>query len=405
MRESDFSANAPGRLEPTTFRETFWKDGVRESKDVPGLGFVPDPLPPAGLTRTQVLDATYEVLVAAERELSRLGGVADQDHLPNPYLLIGPLVQREARLSSAIENTFASAEQIALFDVDPSAVEGDRDDVREVHNYVRALHHALSVTRLPLCTRLITDLHAILLDGVSRPGVRPGKFRTEQNAIGKSNSFADARFVPPPPRFLDELLRDFELYANTKDDGLPRLVRFAILHYQFETIHPFADGNGRLGRLLIPMQVCQTGQLAQPYLYISGYFEKHRDQYCDLLYRVSTQGEWLAWISFFLEAVATQADDAYQRSKKLIALQRRYRNEIASKRRSNVDAAILEHLFASPSITIGKASEIAGVTQPAAGAAIRHLEDSGVLVEVTGREKSRVYVAREIIDIINSDTP
>lgn len=404
MRPSEFSDQAPGRLEPTTFRESSWKDGVRESKDIPGVGFVPDPLPPKGVSRREVLDATYEVLIAAERELSKLGGVADHADLPNPYLLIGPLAQREARLSSAIENTFASAEQIALFDADPSAVRDDRNEVREVHNYVRALHHALT-SNLPVCSRLLKQLHAILLEGVIRPGVRPGEFRTEQNAIGKSNSFEDARFVPPPPRFLDECLKNFEDYANRTDDGLPRLVRFAILHYQFETIHPFADGNGRLGRVLIPMQLCQTGQISQPYLYISGYLERRREEYCDLLYRVSTRGEWLAWINFFLDGVATQAIDAYKRCGRLIALRRRYRDEVASVRRTNVDLALIEHLFGSPSITISKAAEIAGVTQQAAGTAIRHLEESGVLVEITGREKSRVYVAREILDVVKSDNP
>lgn len=403
MQANDFSDPFPGRLEPTTFREARWKDGVRYSIDVPGMGFVPDPLPVSSLDRREVLDATYERLVAAERELSRLGGIAD-DQLPNPDLLINPFAQREARLSSAIENTFASAEQIALFDADPTAVDADRDEVREVHNYLRALRHALG-SNLPICERLIKDLHRILLDGVNRPGVRPGELRTEQNAIGKSASFADAKFVPPPPRFLQDCLKNFFDYANTADDPLPRLVRFAILHYQFETIHPFADGNGRLGRLLIPMQVCQTGQLAQPLFYISGYFEKHREDYCEHLYRVSTLGAWIPWINFFLEAVATQANDASARARKLILLRDRYLREIATLRRSNSDAKLIDHLFTRPAITVKRAASVAQISTQAANAALRHLEESGVLVEITGRGKSRVYVAHEILDIINTDNP
>ncbi len=396
MRPEDFASESPGRLEPTEFDERAGSGpgGVRR---VRGVGFVPDSLPPKSLRRDELLDALYDPLMTAERSLSLLEGCGR--NLKNPHLLIGPFVRREARLSSAIENTFASAEQLALFEFDPSTVD-NRDEVREVYNYVRALEHGLR-SKLPVCIRLIQEMHGILLDGIRRPNVRPGRFRDTQNAIGREGgSFADARYVPPPAAHMRDSMHQFEQYIH-EDDHLPRLVRFALIHYQFEAIHPFDDGNGRLGRLLIPLLLCEQGQLTKPLVYVSGYFEQHRQQYYDLLLRVSTHGDWLAWIHFFLEALHVQAEDAILRADRLNTLRESYYDALQTKRASATLMRIVDMLFERPSLTISEVADRVGINYSPASTAVGRLVERRILVEATGRRKNRVYVAPEILKVID----
>ncbi len=391
MQYADFqSSESPGRLEPTSFHERVGLESVAAR----GFGFVPDPLPP-DLNHGQMLVTIQDVLLSAERGLSRLDTVARD--LENPYLLIGPFVSREAKLSSAIENTFASAEQLALFDVVGQTVSsGSASDVREVRNYVSALHHGFR-SDLPICRRLILEMHQILLTDVRRDAGVPGRFRARQNAIGRPGErFGDARFVPPPPQFVDQCISDLETYINKQDD-LPRLVRFALCHYQFECIHPFDDGNGRLGRLLITLQLCKQAQLAAPLIYVSGYFEQNRQTYYDLMYEVSRAGRWMDWIRFFLTAIDVQAADAFERAKRLLALRAEYHARVREKRASALLPKVIDSLFEHPATTISKVSSLTGVTPPAAGRLVSKLVSKGILVEATGRQSHRAFVAPGIL--------
>ncbi|MBL0922372.1 MAG: Fic family protein [Phycisphaerales bacterium] len=363
------------------------------------MSFVPNPLPP-GLERTELLARLFDPLIAAERAIAQLEGSARQ--LKNPHILIGPFSRREAMLSSAIEDTHASAEQMALFEFEPDFVE-NRDEVQEVVNYVRALEVGLA-SDLPVCKRLIRDLHERLLRNVRRANARPGEFRRTQNAIGGgggSFSFAAAKFVPPPPQRLQESLDAFERYANTSD-GLPHLVRVALMHYQFEAIHPFDDGNGRVGRLLIGLMLCHPEHLSKPLVYVSAYFEKHRDRYYELLFEVSSRGGWYEWIEFFLQAVATQAVDAIGRAQRLADLREDMHRRVRKKRASALLPEIVDHLFVAPSVTARHVCELTGVQPNSAYSAIEKLVEANILVEGTGRRKGTVYYAPEILRAIDT---
>jgi len=399
MRTEDFAAGiASGRLERTVFKEKIYTGTAVTLRDVHGYGFVPNPLPP-NLDRGELLVQIQDGLLEAERSLSELAGIARD--LENPYLLIGPFVQREARLSSAIEDTYASAKQVMLFDLDPNSIEPEsRNDTREVSNYVKALHYGHK-SPLPLCRRLFLEMHKILLDGVHRDAGVPGEFRTTQNAIGKKDSrFENARFVPTPPNYVPECLDQLERYING-DCRLPRLVRFAITHYQFECIHPFDDGNGRLGRLLVALQLCKQAQLSSPLVYISGFFEQNRSDYYDKLLAVSTRNEWEEWISFFLTAIVTQARDAYNRAKLLLELRAKYQQLVQEKRASAVLPKIIDALFEHPVLTVNLVRKIGCVTAPSAGALISKLEKKGIIVEATGRKRKKVYIAPKIIELVD----
>jgi len=397
MDKSAFTKKSPGQLKPTTFTETKWRRDHWESEQTRGYGFVPDPLPPK-INPSELLVDLYGPIVDAERNLSLLEGTARR--LPNPHLLVGVFSRREAILSSAIEDTFASAEELALFDFDPSTVD-NRDPAREVSNYVKALEHGLN-SKLPICLRLIREMHALLLQGVNRQDVTPGEFRNTQNAIGpKGCAFKQARFVPPPPDFIPSCLDRLEQFINAQDTQLPRLVRFALIHYQFEAIHPFLDGNGRLGRLLVTLMICRQGQLTQPLVYVSGYFEQHREVYYDLLYRVSVEGVWTQWVQFFLVAVATQANDAVDRADRLLDLQADLHQRVRRKQSSALLPKLIDELFMSPAVTLAKAQRVLDCSTQTASNLIGRLVEHDILVEATGRRHGRVFVCRQILDLIN----
>jgi len=399
MHKDTFSDLSPGHLEPTSFIEHWITEEGLTAQRVKGWGFVPDPLPPA-IELPFLLSELFNEIVAAERSLSALD--ASGRRVENPHLLTGIFAQREAILSSQIENTFASATEIRLVDLAPSLLRDDkkRNEAREVRNYIRALNHGLA-SELPVSVRLIKQMHAVLLDGVSGQGVQPGAFRTTQNVIGdQARPFAEAKFVPPPPQYLQECLRDFEKYCHVADSKIPRLVRFALLHYQFETIHPFLDGNGRIGRLLITMMLCAQAQLSKPLVYVSGYFEKNRETYYQLLHEVSTHGRWHEWIAFFLRSISTQADDALQRTDRLIDLQTRFQQTVREKRASALLPALVDHLFTSPVITASEAAQACDCTPQNASQLINRLVEKQILVEVSGRASARIYEAPQITDLI-----
>ncbi|MEX1156881.1 MAG: Fic family protein [Chloroflexota bacterium] len=359
--------------------------------------YVPPPLPPS-------IDPRGELFVLngqAERALGLLGGIGMR--LPNPYVLIGPFVRREAVLSSRIEGTEASLSDLVAFEAAARPPAGP-SDVLEVSNYVRALNWGLSPEQtLPLSLRLMRELHRILMTGVRGHERTPGEFRTYQNHIGRPGSkIEDAIFVPPPPVQMRRAMEDFETYLHA-DTKLPDLVRLAIIHYQFEAIHPFGDGNGRVGRLLISLLLVKQRILPQPLLYLSAFFDRNRADYYSLLLSVSQTGSWEPWVEFFLTGVADQAEDAVKRGARLLELRDQYSAKLMTARGSAMPIKLLDELFSAVAITIPRAAEVLGVTRPAATKTIAKLEAAGIVREITGRQRYRLYVAEEIVRVVDTD--
>ena len=361
--------------------------------------FVPNPLPPQlDLERSHILR-----LSEAERAIGRLAGVATT--LPNPYLLIHPFIRREAVLSSRIEGTQASLSDLFFFEAAPSAP-ARATDVREVANYVKAMEAALSPDReLPLSLRLIREMHRILMTGVRESHLTPGEFRRSQNWIGPAGSrLSDAIIVPPPVHEMHAALDALEKYLHAESD-LPVLVRLAMIHYQFETIHPFLDGNGRIGRLLISLLLCEWKVLPSPLLYLSAFFERRRQDYYRLLLAVSQKGQWEPWVQFFLSGVEEQSLDAVRRAARLRALRDEYQTGLQRGRSSALLLKLVDGLFHHPAITVPGAAKQLKVTQRAASQNIGKLVLAGILIEATGRSRNRIFVANGVIRAIEEDLP
>lgn len=335
----------------------------------------------------------------AEAALGRLAGVGQL--LPNPHLLIRPYLLREAVASTMIEGTQASMAEI--FEIGAA---GDRPnaDVEEVLAYVDAMEWAVSETpRLPLGIRMLLETHRRLLSGVRGAERRPGEFRTTQNWIGRPGStLASASFVPPPPEALGEALADWERFANERPE-MPLLVQDALLHVQFETIHPFLDGNGRLGRLLLVLFLVERGRLPAPLLYLSAGIERERDRYYAALRTTRTSGNVDPWIELFLESVLSQSLDAVQRAEQIVALRERYRRvaaEIGSMNAMHVVDLVCEN----PVVTTKLIEARLGVARPTALRLLRQLESAGILDEgPQGARSQRRYVARELMDVVTAD--
>ncbi|MCE2654113.1 MAG: Fic family protein [Planctomycetaceae bacterium] len=353
--------------------------------------YVPAPLPPVFPWTGEIVTA----LSAADRALGQLAGVGR--NLPNPHLLIGPFKRREAVLSSRIEGTQASLSDLLLFEAAPVG-EPAVGDVLEVVNYVRALDYGLARQRiLPMSQRLLCEMHGRLLEGVRGQNQAIGEFRRSQNWIGPAGRPIDeAVFVPPPVNEMTGCLAAFEKFLHAKSE-LPTLVRLAAVHYQFEAIHPFYDGNGRIGRLLVTLLLCIEGVLPEPLLYLSAYLERHRQQYYERLLGVSQRGEWREWFVFFLRGVAESAMDAVERAAKLSALREDYRRRLVGRRASAHPLALADQLFAHPAISVPQAAKLLGVTQRAAQLNIDKLVAAKIVQEVTGRKRNRVFLATEIV--------
>jgi Fic family protein len=356
--------------------------------------FVPTPLEPELVLDLQLVNT----LSGADRALSELAGIART--LPNPQLLIRPFMRREAVLSSRIEGTQASLSDLLFFEA-ASSGEPEVPDVREVHNYVQSLEYGIDrLETLPLSLRLIREMHKHLMQGVRGETQTPGEFRTSQNWIGRPGcTLMEATFVPPPVVEMNGALDQLEKYLHA-DSIIPPLIRMALIHYHFEAIHPFLDGNGRIGRLLISLLLCANGLLPQPMLYLSAFFERHQDEYYKLLLGVSQRGEWLPWIRFFLEAVEVQSRDAIRRSDAVLSLWTSYRSKLQEARASALLLSLVDELFSFPAITTKIASRILNVTPRSAQLNIDKLVDAEILEEVTGRSRNRIYAAREIISTI-----
>lgn len=379
MHPSDFTEQSPGRLVEI---------------DSGKHAFLPAPLPP---------DLSWDLalvnsLSTADRALGRLAGMGTGELRGiNPHLLIRPFTRREAVLSSQIEGTYASMSELVLFE-ELETTERQAPDVREVFNYVRALEFGLqAIQERSLGVSLLREIHQLLMKDVRGGDRTPGSFRSIQVFLGKSRDIANARYVPPPALEVAPAMRDLESYLQTPG-ALPPLIRVALVHYQFETIHPFQDGNGRIGRLLITLMLCAEKLLPLPLLYLSAYFEKNRQAYYDRLRDVSLRGDWTGWITFFLEGVREQATDAVDRVGRLMELRSEYRKRFQTARSSSLLLKLIDELFNSPAITAKRAESVLGVTRRSAQETIEKLIADEILREVTGQRRNRVYLAPGIID-------
>lgn len=353
------------------------------------VAYFPRPIP----RRLELPGSTIRLLTDAEASLGRLAGVGQV--VPNPELLIRPYLLREALSSTRIEGTRATMAEV--FEVDAVGEQANAD-VEEVLNYVAALNWGLAeLEALPLSTRLIREIHARLMAGVRGRDRTPGEFRTSQNWIGAANSTIEtADFVPPPPEELAALMTDWERFANEEPE-MPLLIQDALLHVHFETIHPFLDGNGRLGRLLLVIFLIARGRLSAPLLYFSAYLERERLRYFEALHAVQATGDPVPWMALFLTAVDVEARDAVRRAARILELQTRYRDAAATMATAN-SLALVELLFEHPIVTTRLVEDRLGVSRPTALRLLRGLEGRGVLTEgEVGVRGQRRYVARELM--------
>ena len=335
-------------------------------------------------------------LSRADSALSELAGLGRL--LPNPRLLIAPYLRREAVLSSRIEGTRASLSDILMDEAQADIPHGDDADVREVRNYVTALEYGIKrLGSLPPSLRLVRELHAKLMKGVRGNAATAGEFRRSQNWIGPSGSTpVTANYVPPPPAEMQKALARWELFLHEREK-YPDLVQCALMHEHFEAIHPFMDGNGRVGRLLITLFLVERERLTQPLLYLSVYIEAHRDEYYRLLQRVRTHCDWSAWLRFFLTGIAETAGDSMKRAAALIDMREKYRWRLRN--RANAQT-LLDALFINPYITVAKAQKVLSVSNPTARQAVGVLQKEGLLKEVSGRKWGQLYVARPVLAAI-----
>ena len=354
--------------------------------------YVPDPLPPP-----LAWDAALAGQVsAADLAVGKLAG--EGRRLLNPHLLIRPFVRREAVLSSKIEGTQATLGELLAAEAGAS-VDQSPADLREVANYVAALEWGVKrLGTLPLSLRLVRELHEHLMRGVRGDSATPGEFRRSQNWIGPAGrALADATFVPPPPDRVMECLGAWELFLH--DESLPPLVHAALMHSQFEAIHPFLDGNGRVGRLLITLLLVARGVLPSPLLYLSAFFEATREEYYARLLGVTARGEWEEWLAYFLRGVATQADDALGRIRRIDELMGAWRNTLA-KAKSRVHDQVLDLFAENPYWTVRKLAGRLEVAFTTAQRAIEHLEAAKIVSQVGEARRNRVYCATALLAIL-----
>lgn len=362
--------------------------------------FVPDPLPPQ-----PPLDFSAGELVArkerADQALGRLDGITLM--LPDPALFLYQYVRKEALLSSQIEGTQSSLSDLLLFEAD-AAPGVPIDDVEEVSNYVGALNHGLRRLReddFPLSLRLIREMHALLLQGGRGATKQPGEFRKGQVWVGGPTP-ALAHFVPPPPEALPDALAALERFLHAPSTEIPPLVKAALAHVQFETIHPFSDGNGRLGRLLITLILCNEGVLREPSLYLSLYFKRRRADYYDRLNAVRVDGDWEGWLGFFLDGVAETAQQAVDTAQRLLALLARDRARIVTlgKRAGNV-GLVFEQFARRVVLTVPQVAPQLALSAPTIRTAVRALEELEIVNELTGQQRHRVFAYQKYLDILS----
>ena len=353
----------------------------------------PNPLPPA-------IEWTQPLAVALANASTLIGKLAGEGRrLPNPHVLIRPFVRREAVFSSRIEGTQSTLGELLAAEAG-AAVERSPDDLREVGNYVIALEYGIERRKtLPLSLRLVRELHEKLMTGVRGQHATPGEFRRSQNWIGRpGDTLAQASYVPPPPDSLGEHLSAWEKFLH--DRMLPPLVHAALAHYQFEAIHPFLDGNGRVGRLLITLELCERDVLPAPLLYLSAFFEATRADYYDGLRGISEKGDWLNWLQYFLNGVARQAEDAVSRAERINALLARWRDKLSGDADAKVAFRMLDMLGGNPFVTPRGSEKHLGLAYNTVMRAIGQLEKYKIIKEVSGAKRARAYCAQKLLDIL-----
>jgi Fic family protein len=359
--------------------------------------FLPAPLPP---DPPLAYDGELQTLLsAADRDIGRLDALAAL--LPNPDLFVAMYVRHEAVLSSQIEGTQSTLEDVLAFEADALRDDTPRD-VEEVVNYVRAMNHGLArLKELPLSLRLLREIHAELMRGVRGGDKSPGEFRTSQNWIGGTGStLRTATFIPPPAHEVMTCLGQLEVFLHEARERVPLLVRCALAHAQFETIHPFLDGNGRVGRLLVTLMLCEDGALSRPLLYLSLYLKAHRAEYYDRLTAIRTQGHWEAWTAFFLRGVSLTARAATRTAQAIVALRDEHR---ADMRRNAKALSLLDHLMLQPTVSIRRVATLLGCTHPTAAKLIGDLEARGWLRELTGYGRNRLWRYQPYVDLFHGD--
>ena len=359
---------------------------------------MPNPLPPEINYDRELI----RLLSEADRLLGELSGTGSL--LRNPYLLIAPYIRREAVASSRIEGTQASLSDLFFFEAAESE-EQKVPDVLEVRNYVKAMEYGLKRLKdLPISSRLISEIHGILMEGVRGEHLTPGEFRRSQNWIGSPGGLLnEATYVPPPVEEMHQALSDWEKYLHSNPEETT-LIQCALLHYQFEAIHPFLDGNGRIGRLLITFFLCERGYLTQPLLYLSAFFERFRHEYYSRLLDVSKKGEWWKWIEFFLRGVVSQSKDALSDAKKILGLHVEYQTKLEKTKKIPESAhRLIDEIFLNPVISISGLSKTWKLPFNSVKTGVLRLVKIGILKEMEGRKKNKLYIASELMNLLTAN--
>lgn len=359
--------------------------------------FIPNKLPPDPPLAIDL--PMLDLLSRADRALGRLDGASEI--LPNPQLFVAMYVRKEAVLSSQIEGTQASLIDVLQFEVKPEEVHNSLE-VGEVVNYEAAMQYGLKrLSELPLSLRLIREIHEKLMRGVRGSEKSPGEFRTSQNWIGPAGcTLASALFVPPPPADMIQALGEWEKFLHSTE-GIPFLIKVGLIHAQFETIHPFLDGNGRVGRLLITFLMCEKQIVKRPLLYLSYFFKQHRDEYYRRLQAVRDEGDWENWLKFFLLGVAEVAHEATETARKIVELREQHRERVQSElgRSAAKGLDLLEHLFLSPVVTVKSLQPTLRLSFANTNNLVTRFAEIGLLTEATGHQRNRIFAYQAYLDL------
>lgn len=389
--------------EPATDADFRFRAGRSISQPTGYRAFIPAPLPPSPPVRLDA--ALLGLLSKADSTLGRLGGSIQI--LPHPDLFVFMYVRKEAVLSSQIEGTQSSLQDLLSAEANILSPETPKD-VDEVVNYVTAMNHGLArLHELPVSVRLVKEIHERLLKGVRGAQLTPGDLRTSQNWIGPGGcTLNEATFVPPPPHEVPGALGAWETFLHSECD-LPQLIQIGLAHAQFETIHPFLDGNGRVGRLLITFLLCQRGILAKPVLYLSHFFKQHRSEYYERLQAIRDHGDWEGWLAFFLRGVASVSVEAAETARRILLMREEHRAAVTASmgRAAAAGHRVLEQLFQHPMLTVADAQKLTGSTYNAANAVVAQLCTLGILEEATGYKRNRVFRYAPYIAIFSDNAP
>ncbi|MEA1958838.1 MAG: Fic family protein [Chloroflexota bacterium] len=385
---------------------------IRHSKDSARAGryveqtlgyraFFPKPLPPN--PPLEIDEELIDLLSKANRALGKLEGVTQI--LPDPDMFLSAFVRKESLLSSQIEGTQASLDDVLAYEA-VAKQRGSSSDAAAVINYTRAMNHGIDrIAGTAIGPSLFKDIHTILLKGARGGKMSPGEFRTGQNWVGPSDSdIYNSVYIPPPPTEIEGLMANIETYLEDQD-FTPALLKCGVAHSQFETIHPFLDGNGRIGRLLVTLYLCKRGVISRPLLYLSVYFKQNRTEYYERLQQVRDSGDWEGWLKFFLRGVWLVSEETYTIAQKIIAMREEHRQLISDKVRSpGKGLVLLEELYRNPAIFIPEVAALLKVTYPAANAIISDFVKNGLLTEITGNKRNRLFFYEPYIGLLRKGT-